>query len=340
MKRKKPADAPWVRPLLRWFERDREEFPWRREPRDPYVVWVAEVMLQQTQVAAAVPYLERWLRHFPTVARLARADADRVLKAWEGLGYYSRARNLLKAARTIVRDCGGVLPRTVEGLRALPGIGDYSARSIAALAYGTPVLGVDGNIRRVGARLYALPSLGDREARDRLEPLMPAGRAGPFTEALMELGRRVCKPRGPLCGACPVRRWCAALSAGDPQAYPAGAPKARPRRERKAALVRVRGGRVGLVKRGEGERLGGLWGFPLLGRVPRGGKRLDPIIHAYSGFTLTAVPVVVAEGGEAYEGERFVTPGEALDLPLSVLDRKVMEKVAKELGAGNAPRRK
>ena len=308
--------------------RDREDFPWRREPRDPYVVWVSEVMLQQTQVAAVIPYLERWLKRFPTVKRLARAHPEEVLKLWEGLGYYSRARNLYRAAGIIVRELGGEFPATVDGLLALPGLGEYSARSMAALAYEIPVLGVDGNIRRVCARLFALPSVSDREVRERLEPLMPSGEAGPFTESLMELGRRVCKPRNPLCGQCPVRLRCLALASGNPGAFPVAVPKGKPRAERKAALVRLRDGRIGLVKRGEGERLGGLWGFPLLDRLPRKGRRLAPIVHAYSGFTLTAVPVVVRDGGQAFgtaAGERFVTLEEALDLPLSVLDRKVLE---------------
>lgn len=318
----------WARPLLRWFTRDREDLPWRREPRDPYVVWVSEVMLQQTQVAAVIPYLEQWLKRFPTVERLAGAHPEEVLKLWEGLGYYSRARNLHKAAGIVVRDLGGALPSTVEGLRALPGIGEYSARSIAALAYGIPVLGVDGNIRRVCARLYALPSVGDSEARELLEPVMPPGEAGPFTEALMELGRRVCKPRNPLCGECPARSQCLAWASGDPGAFPIKVPKGKPRAERKTALVRLREGRVGLVKRRERERLGGLWGFPLLERPPRRGKRLEPIVHAYSGVTLTAVPVVVHDGGSVYGTEaetRFVTPGEARKLPLSVLDRRILE---------------
>ena len=324
----RPKPPVWVRPLLRWFQRDREDLPWRREPRDPYIVWISEVMLQQTQVSAVIPYLDRWLRRFPTVRQLAEADSEEVLKSWEGLGYYARARNLHKAARLVQRQMKGRLPTTVGELRALPGIGEYSARSIAALAYGTPVLGVDGNIRRVGARLFVRASISDGEARDLLEPLMPSGEAGPFTEALMELGRRVCKPRGPLCGECPIRRHCGALAAGTPEAFPAKASRSMPRSERKAALVRLRGGRIGLVKRGEGGRLGGLWGFPLVDRFPRKGKRLPPIIQAYSGFTLTAVPVVVREGGDPYgpgHPERFVTPEEARELPLSVLDRKVLE---------------
>jgi A/G-specific adenine glycosylase len=291
-------------------------------------------MLQQTQVAAVIPYLERWLKRFPSVGPLAAARPDEVMKLWEGLGYYSRARHLHRAARVIVEEFGGVLPATVEGLRSLPGIGEYSARSIAALAYGTPVLGVDGNIRRVGARLCARPALGDREARERLEPLMPAGEAGPFTEALMELGRRVCKPRGPLCGECPVRRWCLGRAGGDPEAYPAAAPRPKPKRERKVVLVRVRSGKIGLVRRGEGGRLAGLWGFPLADRAPEGGTRLAPIVHAYSMATLTAVPVIVAEKGGAWgggSGERFISPARARALPLSVLDRKVLEAAEEQL---------
>lgn len=251
--------------LLDWFDAHRRELPWRREPRDPYRVWLAEIMLQQTQVATVIPYFERWLERFPTLRALAEAPLDDVLKRWEGLGYYSRARNLHRAARQVVFESGGVIPDTASGLRELPGIGPYTAGAIASLAFNRDEPLVDGNVKRVLGRLFAGD---DRTATVAglwalAEALLPPGRAGAFNEALMDLGATVCAPAAPRCMMCPVRDACAAFGAGDPEAFP---PKrARPgvpHRHVGTAIITDSAGRLLLAQRERRGLLGGLWEFP------------------------------------------------------------------------------
>ncbi|MCX7939638.1 MAG: A/G-specific adenine glycosylase [Thermoflexales bacterium] len=247
------------RALLRWFDANKRPLPWRTEPRDPYRVWVSEVMLQQTQARTVIPYFERWMARFPTVQALAEASLDEVLKMWEGLGYYSRARNLHRAARHAVTHYGGALPRAAEALRALPGVGRYTAGAIASIAFNqrTPV--VDGNVRRVLCRLFARADDADIWAL--AESLLPEDRPGAFNEALMELGALVCTPRAPRCAICPLRRLCAARAAGTPEAFPA------PRRSSSTPLVRVQtavivaGDAVLMGQRPAEGLLGGLWEF-------------------------------------------------------------------------------
>ncbi|NLO37739.1 MAG: A/G-specific adenine glycosylase [Clostridiaceae bacterium] len=200
--------------LLSWFDRTRRDLPWRQN-RTPYRVWLAEIMLQQTQVQTAIPYYERFLSRFPTLADLAQADEQAVLKLWEGLGYYSRARNLLAAARQVMREDNGQLPCDFKALRALPGIGDYTAGAILSLACGQQAAAVDGNVVRVLARwsgtAWSAKSLQDRrQAADFVLTHMPAGRPGDFNEALMDLGATVCLPREPRCPACPLAGGCQA----------------------------------------------------------------------------------------------------------------------------------
>src|SRR6266404_3812291 len=206
------------RDLLRWYRRQHRQLPWRAT-RDPYRIWVSEVMLQQTRVDTVLPYYARWLRAFPTIRALAQARADRVLKLWEGLGYYSRARNLHRAAQTVVREYGGKLPRTAEGLRQLPGIGRYTAGAIASIAFDERTPLVDGNVARVFARIFAIrANVKSPRTLDCLwnlaENLLPDTNAGEFNQALMELGALVCTPVNPRCAACPMRRVCLAKARG------------------------------------------------------------------------------------------------------------------------------
>jgi A/G-specific adenine glycosylase len=201
--------------LLGWFDRTRRDLPWRRD-RTPYRVWLAEIMLQQTQVQTVIPYFERFLARFPTLADLAAADEQAVLKLWEGLGYYSRARNLLNAAKQVVRDFGGQLPCEFKALRALPGIGEYTAGAILSLACGQKIPAVDGNVVRVMSRLsgsaWSAKSAQDRrQAADYVLAQMPDSRPGDFNEALMDLGATVCLPQNPRCSACPLSWGCQAL---------------------------------------------------------------------------------------------------------------------------------
>src|SRR5688500_14779764 len=236
--------------LLAWYDLERRRMPWREEV-SPYRTWVSEIMLQQTQVATVVPYFERFLRRFPDVRSLARAGEDEVLRLWAGLGYYSRARNLLAAARAVESALGGRIPDDVEGLMSLPGIGRYTAGAIASIAFGRPRPLVDGNVVRVFARLFALrgdaksPAL-QKEAWALAERLVEPARPGDWNQALMELGARVClpPPEAPLCGSCPLAGACQARRRGLARALPEAAGKPEPVALAWTALRIERAGRL------------------------------------------------------------------------------------------------
>ena len=265
------AMKTFQRRLLDWFGAHRRELPWRASRdtpsghayRDAYRIWVAEIMLQQTRIAAVMPYYERFLQKFPTVEALARAPQDDVLKLWSGLGYYSRARNLHRAAQEIVARHGGEFPHTLDAMLALPGIGLYTAAAVLSIAYDAPLAVVDGNVARVFARLGAIR--GDlreprrwRElsarAQDHLAPRLPEclpaqAAPGDWNQALMELGETVCTPQIPRCGACPVARWCLARARGLTHEIPAPRKKRAPVRVRiAAAILRDPRGRTLLVQ--------------------------------------------------------------------------------------------
>ncbi len=240
--------------ILRWYRKNRRDLPWRRT-RDPYSIWVSEIMLQQTRVETVIPYYERFLARFPDVTALARAPEADVLAAWSGLGYYSRARSLRQAADLIAREHAGRLPDDPAALRTLPGIGPYTSAAIASIAYGRPEAAVDGNVIRVLARIAGLKERRDsptlRREVERVAESFAHGRAasaGDWTQALMELGALVCLPREPRCDACPAARDCVARASGDPSAYPSAAKAgAAPTPERHVLLVVRRGSRVLLV---------------------------------------------------------------------------------------------
>jgi A/G-specific adenine glycosylase len=262
-------NAPALRrALLAWYRRCARPLPWRDAP-DPYRVWLSEILLQQTRVETGLPYYERFLRALPTVGALARADEGAVLKLWEGLGYYSRARNLHRAARIIHHERGGAFPATAAEWRALPGVGPYTAGAIASIACGERAAVVDGNVKRVLARLARIRDPVDRAdttaALWRMaEALLPrtASLAGEWNQALMELGALVCVPRAPRCDGCPVEYHCRARAAGDASDLPARTPgKPVPHVEVAAGLC-VRQGRILLAKRPADGMLGGLWEFP------------------------------------------------------------------------------
>lgn len=257
----------WIAPLMNWYQHNSRELPWRKT-RDGYAVWISEIMLQQTRVAAVIPYYERFLRELPDVFALANADDDRLHKLWEGLGYYSRARNLKKAAGEIVSRFGGAIPRDYDSLLTLSGIGEYTAGAIASIAYGESVPAVDGNVLRVYARLFAIErDIRDtalkKEVRAFLLPLVPEQNPGVFNAALMELGATVCLPNGqPKCSECPVREACLAYREGRVAELPLLSPKKARKIEQKTVFaLYLDGGLVGF-RRPESGLLAGLWQLP------------------------------------------------------------------------------
>jgi A/G-specific adenine glycosylase len=255
--------------LLDWYERERRDLPWRApsgQMPDPYAVWLSEIMLQQTTVAAVIPYYQRFLARWPTVKALAAARLDEVLTQWAGLGYYSRARNLYACARLVAERHAGQFPRTEEALRELPGIGPYTAAAIAAIAFGARATPVDGNIERVIARLFAvkrpLPAAKD-EIHHLAATLTPEQRAGDFAQALMDLGASVCTPKRPSCLMCPLQRDCSAYAQGIESALPARAARPeRPVRVGLAFLALREDAHVLLRRRPEAGLLGGMLEVP------------------------------------------------------------------------------
>ncbi|MEO8905573.1 MAG: A/G-specific adenine glycosylase [Polyangiaceae bacterium] len=255
------------RALLAWYAQHRRELPWRRS-LDPYAVWVSEMMLQQTQVATVIPYFQRWMQRFPDVATLARAQESDVLHAWQGLGYYSRARNLQRAAALMVAEHDGRVPERIGELLALPGIGPYSAGAIASIAYGHAEPLVDGNVIRVLTRLFALrgdPNRGPLKAGlwELARSLVPADTPGDFNQALMELGATVCTPRNPRCSACPLTAHCQGLKAELVEILPELPARAKPTQVHMVAAISARGGRVLVTKLlPDAPRWAGMWLFP------------------------------------------------------------------------------
>lgn len=260
-------DNAFIAPLLAWYQTQAADLPWRVNA-DPYRVWLSEIMLQQTQVATAIPYFERFTARFPTVQALAAADHETVMKLWEGLGYYSRARNLHKTAQIIAQAHDGQFPPTAAELQALPGIGRYTAGAIASIAFGEAVPVLDGNVVRVFSRLFDIEddvSLPATQAAlwERAVRLVPTQKAGEYNQALMELGRTICKPRKPLCRECPIQAHCRAFHAGIQEARPIKKKKPpTPHYDVTAGLIRNAVGQLLIAKRRPEALLGGLWEFP------------------------------------------------------------------------------
>ena len=257
----------WIDRLVEWYKINARDLPWRRT-RDPYAIWISEIMLQQTRVAAVIPYYERFLRELPDIHALATVDDDRLHKLWEGLGYYSRARNLKKAAGEIVSRFGGSMPREYETLLTLSGIGEYTAGAIASIAFGEAVPAVDGNVLRVYARLFgAARDIRDpafkKEVRAFLLPLVPKEEPGVFNAALMELGATVCLPNGvPKCGECPVREACVAYRENRTAELPVLSAKKARKIERKTVFALTMEGQLLGYRRPDTGLLASLWQLP------------------------------------------------------------------------------
>ncbi len=327
--------------LLNWYDEHARVLPWRGI-EDPYRTWVSETMLQQTRVETVLRYYPRFLERFPTVAALAAAPEADVLKMWEGLGYYSRARNLHRGAQQVVAECGGVIPDTVEGLRAIHGIGPYTAGAIASIAYGRAVPAVDGNVIRVVSRLRGIrENVGVPSVRRLLEgaaaSLVPEDRPGDFNQAVMDLGATVCTPGTPSCERCPLREVCDAYESGDAEDLPVLPRKAPPKVIDYDVHLIFHGDRVLMRQRTE-TMLQGLWVYPMteghrtLKQLPGAVKRLtrlsvgmtEPAGEAKHVFTHQVwqmkIYVMETAAEEAPEGWRFVTVGEmdALAIPTAV----------------------
>lgn len=253
-----------TRAILLWFQAHKRPLPWRKN-RDPYKIWVSEIMLQQTTVGAVVPYYEKWLKRFPDIKSLARAPLQQVLKAWQGLGYYQRARNLHRAAKMLVQEKSGKFPDRYEELRALPGFGPYTTAAVLSLAFNQPYPVVDANVRRVLMRILGIRGEADAEhdkiLLERLMPHFPKRYAGTFNQALMELGALVCKPRNPRCLLCPMQTFCLAFERGEQEVIPR--PKKRTSQKIEAVVAIIRkDGMILLQKRPATGLLAGLWEFP------------------------------------------------------------------------------
>jgi A/G-specific adenine glycosylase len=345
--------------LLNWFRREQRELPWRRT-KDPYSVWISEVMCQQTQVATVIPYWERFLAKFPTVQSLAAAPVDDVLALWSGLGYYARARNLHRAAQAVVERHGGSFPADLDALKALPGFGPYTAGAVGSIALGLDAALVDGNVARVFCRIEGW-ALGAEEAREKAWDVAPElvakGQAGDWNQALMELGATICTPAAPSCDRCPVRSLCVAAKRGEPAKYPL--PKVRrPRKELRLVSLAIRDADSVLLLRREGKGLfGGLWELPttvlegdsvetartaakeiLGGRVSL--ERLG-VVTATLTHRDVEVEIFSAAGSKLAlpEGARFVAPAELPTLGLSTLAVRVLAAARVDVPQGHGRRR-
>jgi A/G-specific adenine glycosylase len=359
-----PDSLPWSEgrirrlraALLAYFDQVRRELPWR-ETSDPYRILVSEVMLQQTRVETVVPYYRRWMERFPDAETLAGAEADEVLGLWEGLGYYSRARNLHRAVREVVARYGGELPSDPAALRELPGVGAYTAGAVASMAFGKAVPAVDGNVRRVLARLLDEPAPSAAALEGWAGALVDPDRPGDFNQALMELGALVCTPRSPGCGSCPVEEWCGARAAGTQEDRPARKPKKMAPLVHEAVAVLVRTGAAGeevlLRKRPEEGLLAGLWELPgirvgspedagagalalarellgVSGEPEWAPERLATVAHAFSHLRMRYHPFVFRGVGAGRDGAepptlRWTSVEEMDEPALPVAQRRILE---------------
>lgn len=350
------ADPLAARPalLLAWYDRHRRVLPWRppagRRP-DPYAVWLSEIMLQQTGVKTVGPYFEKFLARWPDIAALGRASLDDVLRMWAGLGYYSRARNLHACAVSVLRDHGGMFPRTEEGLRGLPGIGPYTAAAIAAIAFDRRTMPVDGNIERVVSRLFAV-----EETLPQAKPVIQRlaetllgdsreekSRAGDSAQALMDLGASICTPKKPACSLCPLNEGCSARQRGDQESFPRKAAKKSGELRRGAAFVVTRGDELLVRSRPEKGLLGGMTEVPVsewragqddkaaLGQAPQVGgvsrwhRKLGVVTHVFTHFPLELVVYTahVPARTRAPKGMRWV--------PIATLESEALPNVMRKV---------
>jgi A/G-specific adenine glycosylase len=360
----KETTSPIIGRLLAWYDRQKRDLPWRMT-RDPYHIWVSEIMLQQTQVDTVIPYYHHFLKEFPSVEALARADLHDVLMVWENLGYYGRARNLHKAARIISHEFGGAMPDTWDDLIDLPGIGPYTAGAILSIAFGKRYPAVDGNARRVLSRLFAVDDPVNRPETQRTlyelaEGLTPFDFPGIFCQALMDLGSLICMPGNPLCYDCPVCNHCRAFEMNVQHRLPVISKKNKiPHKDAVAAILCDSRNRVLVVRRPAGGLLGSLWrfpgGFPHEGEpLPDGLRRIvleelglkinvhDDVIssvkHAYTHFSMTLHIYRCTHNGAEPDLSlcrdwQWIAPEDFKKLPFSRAERKVIAAVFHDDGS-------
>jgi A/G-specific adenine glycosylase len=341
--------------LLDWYHKNRRTLPWRDHP-DSYAVWVSEIMLQQTRVDTVIPYFEKWMRLFPDVSALASASEQDVLNAWEGLGYYSRARSLHKAAKIVVEKLSGQLPRDLTDLRSLPGIGRYTVGAIASMAFGMDEPTLDGNLRRVFSRLFDVNEFADSPAGEKIlwelaAQNLPKGQAGDYNQALMDLGAMICIPKNPRSLLCPLMEICESRKNGTQDIRPVLKPKNTVPHYVHAAAVIINHGRVLLAQRPSNGLLGGMWEFPN-GRVKadpakeltkvlnaaynlkvriersRNEEALNIIHHAYTHFKVT-VHAFRCEAVSIPKNKnlKWVHLSELDDYPMGKVDRQIAKKL-------------
>jgi len=361
------ADAPGGGPdpgdLLAWYDRHARVLPWRArrgERADPYAVWLSEIMLQQTTVKTVAPYYARFLKRWPTVRALAAASLNDVLRAWAGLGYYARARNLHACAQAVVARHAGEFPADLERLRALPGIGDYTAAAVGAIAFDLQAVPVDGNVERVVTRLFAIRAglpAAKPSIKDQATSLLPPHRAGDFAQALMDLGATLCSPKRPACALCPWSDACIARARGEQETFPRKAPKREGQLRYGAAFVALRGdGRVLLRRRPDKGLLASMtevpgsdWqhdfdaaaalaSAPRLAGKPKWRRLPGAVRHVFTHFPLelTVFAAPVARGTPAPKGARWVKladlPGEALPNVMRKVLAHALESLQPERG--------
>jgi len=345
------------RTLLDWYAANARRLPWRGHP-DAYAVWVSEIMLQQTRVETVIPYFEHWMVRFPTIPALAKASQQEVLQTWEGLGYYSRARNLQQAAQKLVLEYGGALPQSRKELEKLPGIGRYTAGAIASMAFGQDEAALDGNIRRVLSRLFAmrLPARspqGEKRLWGLAEENLPSGRAGDFNQALMDLGTAICTPQRPACLICPLAELCQARAEGIQEELPVLEVKAPVPHIMVTAAIIQQDGKVLLARRPSHGLLGGMWEFP--GGKQEPGEEMAEALkreireelaaeiqvrepfgiynHAYTHFKVTLYAFFCNLAGDACPTPleaseiRWVTLPELADFPMGKIDRQIAHRL-------------
>jgi A/G-specific adenine glycosylase len=318
--------------LLNWYHQHGRTLPWRDHP-DSYAVWVSEIMLQQTRVETVIPYFEKWMQLFPDVSALANASEHDVLNAWEGLGYYSRAHNLHKAAKIVAEKFDGKLPQDLTDLRSLPGIGRYTVGAIASMAFGMDEPTLDGNLRRVYSRLFDVDEFADSPAGEKIlwelaAKNLPKGQAGDYNQALMDLGATICLPKNPRCLLCPLMKICESRKNGTQDARPMLKPKKMVPSYIHAAAVIIDRGRVLLAQRPPDGLLGGMWEFPN-GRVNLDpAKALGIIQHAYTHFKVT-VHTFRCDCASISKSNnlKWVQVTELNDYPMGKVDRQIAKKL-------------